>query len=99
MGNYHTYVIEEDLVGLDIPKIYFEDADSVESLFYFGYTQRKRWSFTEDISVFSRSHPEVLITVIETDEDETVLRKHQFLNGKHKFTDGSIVFPEIKWDN
>ena len=98
MGNYHMYELKSKELNLeDIPKVYFEDDDALEFLVCDRWTQRKRWNFSEDMVRLSEVLKDILFIVVETDEDETILREHQFLGGVHKWVDGRIVFPEIDW--
>lgn len=98
MGNYHEYEITDDQLVADMPKVYFNERNRVENLMTHGWTQSKSWEFEEDMKIYSKHNKGILVTVFEKDEDETILRKHQFLNGVHKYSDGTIVYPDIKWD-
>ena len=97
MGNYHHYELKSYAGNIGIPEEPFFEESAVRSLLQHGYYESKRWKFDQDIVLVSKYNPDVLITVNETDEDETVLRQHQFFNGEHKWVDGKIVFPEINW--
>ena len=97
MGNYHHYELKSYAGNIWIPEEPFFEENAVRSLLQHGYYDAKRWEFDRDIVLVSKYNPDVLITVIETDEDETILRQHQFFNGEHKWADGKIVFREINW--
>ena len=97
MGNYHEYELKSYAENIVIPEEPFFDKGAVECLLQHGYYESKRWNFEKDVASVSKCNPDVLITVNETDEDETILRQHQFFNGEHKWVDGKVVFPEINW--
>ena len=97
MGNYHHYELKSYAGNIIVPEEPFFDENAVQYLIQYGYYDSKRWKFEKDIASLSKHNPDVLITVSETDEDDTILRQHQFLNGEHKSVDGKIVFPEINW--
>lgn len=97
MGNYNQYELKSYAGNIGIPEEAFFDYNAVQCLIQHGYYESKRWKFDKDIALVSKHNPEVLITVNETDEDETILRQHQFFNGEHRWVDSKIVFPEINW--
>ena len=97
MGNYHNYELKSYAGNIGILEEPFFEESAVRSLLHYGYYDSKRWKFDQDIVLVSKYNPDVLITVNETDEDETILRQHQFFNGEHEWVDGKIVFPEINW--
>ena len=99
MGNYHQYSLKSYAKEVIIPEEHFYDENAVHCIFHYDYVERKRWEFVKDLVKVSKANPNILITIVETDEDETIMRQHQFFNGEHKSVDGKIVFPEINWFN
>ena len=76
MGNYHHYELKSYSGNITIPEEPFFDESAVQCLMQDGYYEAKRWNFEKDIALVSKHNLEVLITVNETDEDETILRQH-----------------------
>ena len=91
MGNYHYYELKSYAGSIGIPEKPFFNESAIRGLIQHGYYESKRWVFEKDITLLSKYNPDVLITVNETDEDETILRQHQFFNGEHKWVDGKVV--------
>lgn len=97
MGNYHHYELKSYTGNIIVPEEPFFDEMAVQYLIQYESYDSKRWEFEKDMALLSKHNPDVLITVNETDENDTRLRQHQFFNGEHKWVDGKIVFPDINW--
>jgi len=95
MGNYYTYTLE-NIENIEVPKIYFEEPQSIENLLEYKYTSSKRWDMIKDMCRLSEYYPNTIFIITSIDEDSEKLRRSLFLNGKVEVQLGKIVYPSIE---
>lgn len=82
MGNHYSY----DLIGnkpSKLPKVYFDERDSIECLIEHGWVESKRWDMVADMCRLSSELPDELITIDFTHEDSSDKWRAVFINGKY----------------
>ena len=82
MGNYYSY----ERIGdkpLKVPKVCFEDRESVECLIAHGWVDSKRWDMVADMCRLSEEIEDELVTIDFTHEDSSDKWRVMFFNGKY----------------